>query len=124
MGKVIDWNEWDTRTKRFSAHVIMDGDKVVAKIVLLYPSDGAGRLTAMVHTMGRKPVKGFASGYGYDKASAAVADAVQADAMQGRGADDPMSDNLVDCWNEVMKDSGENWYDIPRKHGLTHVQAV
>lgn len=58
-----------------SAYVIAHNGKRVATIALKFPRDGAGRLLAYVHWLGEPMVRGYAGGYGYDKASAAVANA-------------------------------------------------
>lgn len=59
-----------------SAFVILKDGKKVATVALKFPRDGAGRLYAYVHWLGLEMVRGFAGGYGYDKRSAAVADAL------------------------------------------------
>jgi hypothetical protein len=63
--------------KNVSAYVVITtgGDRV-ATVALKFPRDGAGRLYAYVHIIGTQMVRGFAGGYGYDKRSAAVADAI------------------------------------------------
>jgi hypothetical protein len=60
-----------------SAYVVVDaaGERV-ATIALKYPRDGAGRLYAYVHLISVPMVRGFAGGYGYDKGSAAVSEAI------------------------------------------------
>lgn len=60
-----------------SAYVILRGGERVATIAFKFPRDGAGRLYAYVHWIGVPMVRGFAAGGGYDKRSAAVADAAQ-----------------------------------------------
>lgn len=55
--------------------VVRDGAKV-ATIAIKFPKDGASRLYAYVHWTGTTMVRGRADGYGYDKRSAAVADAL------------------------------------------------
>ena len=60
-----------------SAYVILRGSEKVATIAFRYPRDGAGRLYAYVHWLGVPMVRGFAGGYGYDKHSAACADAAR-----------------------------------------------
>jgi len=59
-----------------SAYVILKDGERVATIAFKFPRDGAGRLYAYVHWIGVPMVRGFASGGGYDKRSAAVASAV------------------------------------------------
>ncbi len=60
-----------------SAYVIVHNGKRVATIALKYPKDGAGRLLAYVHWLGEPMARGYAGGYGYDKTSAAIANAAQ-----------------------------------------------
>lgn len=60
-----------------SAYVIARNGEKVATIAFKYPRDGAGRLYAYVHWLGVPMVRGFAGGCGYDKHSAAVADAAR-----------------------------------------------
>lgn len=61
---------------RVSAFVILrDGEKV-ATVSIKYPADGAARLYAYVHWIGLRMVRGMATGFGYDKRSAAVGDAL------------------------------------------------
>jgi len=60
-----------------SAWVILDRKRErVATIALKYPRDGAGRLYAYFHLHGVPMVRAFASGGGYDKASAAISAAI------------------------------------------------
>ena len=62
---------------RVSAYVIAKDGERVATIAFKFPVDGAGRLYAYVHWFGVTMVRGFAGGYGYDKRSAACADAAR-----------------------------------------------
>lgn len=59
-----------------SAYIIVKDGERVATIAFKFPKDGAGRLYAYVHWLGTEMARGQASGYGYDKRSAAVANAV------------------------------------------------
>lgn len=97
-----------------SAHAaIYEGQFV--KIAFKYPKDGAGRLTCYLHVVGEVMVHGTASGYGYDKASAAMYDAV----MKLKG-DDKTEKALKDIahkfdssgWRDSMKESGFEIYSI------------
>ena len=60
---------------RVSAFVILKDDKRVATIAFKFPANGAGRLYAYVHWIGLEMVRGYASGGGYDKRTAACAHA-------------------------------------------------
>jgi hypothetical protein len=66
----------DKAFARVSAFVICRNGEKVATVALKFPADGAGRLYAYVHWLGLEMVRGHAGGYGYDKRSAAVADAI------------------------------------------------
>ena len=57
--------------KRAGAYFAQKGS-VSARIVFAYPADGAGKLTVFVHEYGKEMQTGSASGYGYDKKSAAI----------------------------------------------------
>lgn len=61
-----------------SAFVILNrACERVATVAFKFPRDGAGRLYAYVHWIGVEMKRGHAGGYGYDKRSAAVADAAR-----------------------------------------------
>lgn len=59
-----------------SAYVVMLGDERVATIAFKFPKDGASRLWAYVHWTGIPMVRGYSTGYGYDKKTAAIESAV------------------------------------------------
>ena len=119
-----------------SAYVILHGSEKVATIAFKYPRDGAGRLYAYVHWLGVEMVRGFAGGYGYDKHSAACANAVS------RGK---IAQNVKACaervgahyatgrpWFEqvqafetaLRKDDGNHWHRNLELAGFTVLQAV
>ncbi|MDE2426686.1 MAG: hypothetical protein KGO96_12340 [Elusimicrobia bacterium] len=59
------------------AYVILKDGQRVANIAFKFPRDGAGRLWAYVHWLGLSMVRGYASGCGYDKRTAACASAAK-----------------------------------------------
>jgi len=63
---------------KVSAHVILRDGERVATVAFKYPKDGMGRLWCYLHVLGLPMVRGYAGGYGYDKASAAFLDAAKA----------------------------------------------
>ncbi len=98
----------------------------VATIAFKFPRDGAGRLFAYVHFFGIEMVRGFASGGGYDKKTAACSAAVSR-----------MKDGLaVNHWqaHEIAEydkfraalalDGGNSWDSALRDAGFTVMQAV
>lgn len=60
-----------------SAYVVLFNGDRVATIAIKFPRDGAGRLYAYVHWIGVPMVRGQAGGGGYDKRSAACANAAR-----------------------------------------------
>lgn len=107
---------------RISAYVIAKDGERVATIAFKYPADGAGRLYAYVHWLGTEMVRGFAGGGGYDKRTAACADAARK--------------LRVETWEEVGSgthrafaealhhDDGFTWEHHIRNAGFTIMQAV
>ncbi|WP_342361390.1 hypothetical protein [Terrarubrum flagellatum] len=117
------YQQHDKAFARVSAYVVMKDGKRVATIALNHPRDGAGRLWAYVHWIGSPMVRGFATGYGYDKRTAAVAKAVRATWKEMRlaaKAGDPDYDFYAAC----EKDSGWSWETMLERAGFTVLQAV
>lgn len=123
MGKRIDWTTWDQKTKRFSSYVILHKGNVWAKVCLLHPADGVGRLTALVHVLGLPPVAGYASGCGYDKASAAVADGFSV--LLSEGLDKAVPSQAGRLIKELAACESTSWMNIPLlKNNSTAIQVV
>ena len=104
-----------------SAFVILNqaGERV-ATVAIKFPRDGAGRLYAYVHWLGVEMKRGHANGYGYDKRSAAVADAARKIQWPiDLGANGP------DAFAEAAtRDGGEDWTRAVEKAGFRVLQAV
>ena len=67
--------------RRVSAWVILHNGGPCGKMIVAYPSDGAGIVKAQINLWAGplnlgEAMKGKADGFGYDKTSAAVADAL------------------------------------------------
>lgn len=70
------YDQHATAFRQVSAFVVVKDGKRVATVAFKFPKDGASRLYAYVHWVGLQMVRGCAKGYGYDKRSAAVSDAL------------------------------------------------
>lgn len=105
-----------------SAYVIMYGNERVATIAFKFPRDGAGRLYAYVHWIGTPMVRGYAGGYGYDKRSAACANA--AGKMPVQLAHDPVNFVYAKFLDTLAHDGGEQWDNALHRAGFTVYQAV
>ncbi len=130
---------YDFHTKAFrnvSAYVVLKDGERVATIAFKFPADGAGRLYAYVHWLGIPMVRGYAGGYGYDKRSAAVANAVRkgdlvssvkarADELNIAPTDGrPWHDHVAAFVDALENDSGSDWNDRLTSAGFTVLQAV
>lgn len=104
-----------------SAYVICRDGELVARIAFKFPKDGAGRLYAYVHWLGEPMVRGFASGGGYDKGSAACA-AAASKMRVGVGAE---GWEAYEAFVKALsKDDGATWNDHLRNTGFAVHSAV
>ena len=124
--KIYDMH--DAAFKNVSAFVIMENGERVATVAFKFPADGAGRLSCYLHVLSLPMVKGIAGGYGYDKKSAAFADAATKQALvkleswqsaDGYTAEYDIAKRMGDCLTD-----GASWNDDLRKAGFTVLQAV
>lgn len=67
------YDQFDAAFKHVTAYAILDSaGEYIARACFKYPADGAGRLYCYFQMWGAGMVRGYASGGGYDKQSAAV----------------------------------------------------
>jgi hypothetical protein len=125
---------------RVAAYVILNKNgELVAKVAFKFPADGAARLYTYIHWMGIEMVRGQASGYGYDKRSAAVANAVSKitkvngpetvtndhhDLIAERRRVRKVQEAQTAFLGALGKDCGEYWDTRLRNAGFTVIQAV
>ena len=119
-----------------SAYVIIKDGERVATIAFKFPKDGAGRLYAYAHWIGLEMVRGFASGGGYDKRTAACADAgkrlsplLHNALNESRRMNDAIALRHalhcgVKCTAALAADRGPTWESALRDAGFTVFQAV
>lgn len=120
------YKQHESAFARVSAYVVLLDGLRVANIAFKYPQDGAGRLYAYVHWLGLEMVRGQASGYGYDKRSAACASAVakitEPDAEKHTWERDKAArEKFVAA---LAQDNGATWESQLRDAGFTVFQAV
>lgn len=119
-------NIYDIHAKAFasvSAYIVVKDGEKVASVAFKYPRDGASRLWTYVHWLGVPMVRGYAGGYGYDKHSAAVANAIpRIDINSPRVTNLPDAKTFVETLREGH--CGNYWYDRLRKAGFEVWQAV
>jgi hypothetical protein len=101
-----------------SAFVILKHGERVATIALKLPKDGAGGLFAYVHCFGFEMVRGYAGGYGYDKRSAAVENAMANMRSKATTA------NAFDLSSALSEIGGNTWDRALQDAGYTVLQAV
>lgn len=113
------YRQHDASFSAVSAYVIAKDGKRVATVAFKFPRDGAGRLLAYVHFLGLKMVRGWASGGGYDKRSAACADAARR--INNTGGD---GEAFLPFYTALAKDDGYGWDRNLRDAGFDVWQAV
>ena len=121
MSKSI-YDQFNAHTPLVAAHAILLNGIMVAKIVFKFPKDGAGRLYAYAHWFGVPMVRGSASGYGYDKKSAALSrlPTMEPDHTQGDGYRIPCQNpNQVKFIEALSKDDGYGWDHHLKAAGFT-----
>lgn len=104
---------YDLHDKAFasvSSYAVLKDGKFVASVAFKYPRDGAGRLWAYVHLIGDTMVRGYASGGGYDKHSAACQSAVKGCEENG-------------FYRALSLDNGYSWNDNLRTAGFEVCQT-
>jgi hypothetical protein len=111
--------------RNVAAYVIMRGSERVATIAFKFPADGASRLYAYVHWIGEPMVRGFAGGGGYDKRSAACADAARK-MREIYSASSKIEDHVAyqTLRRALVKDDGAEWHNRLRDAGFEIFQAV
>ena len=102
------------------AYIILKDGERVATIAFKFPRDGAGRLYAYVHWLGLEMARGFASGYGYDKRTAACANA----AWKMTDAPERDVDTFETFLSALRRRGGATWDRALRDAGFTVLQAV
>lgn len=111
---------------RVSAFVVVKDGERVATIAFKFPADGAGRLYAYVHWLGTEMIRGHANGFGYDKKTAACADAARKSLARPRDKHDVGEGPAAEYsfWAALAKDGGQHWDGALRDAGFTVWQAV
>lgn len=111
-----------------SAYAVVRNGERVANISFKFPRDGAGRLYAYVHWLGSEMVRGFAGGYGYDKRSAACANAARKitgnELKRANRTDYHDQPHFAAFLTAMEKDGGEHWDNALRNAGFDVWQVI
>jgi hypothetical protein len=116
------YTQHDAAFRKVEAFVIVKGGERVATIAFKHPASGEGRLYAYVHWFGIEMVRGLASGYGYDKRTAACASA--ANQMKGEPATPDSHSDWEAFRSALALNGGHHWDSALRNAGFTVWQAV
>jgi hypothetical protein len=119
------YEQFDKATKDTTAVVLILDGQAIGRIVIKYGSAA----TAYVHIWGTTMQKGRATGYGYDKATAAVTAAVvniaKAGTIAGQcGSDADLRKALGALFTAFEKDDGRSWDARLRDAGFTVAFAI
>jgi hypothetical protein len=119
------YDQHDKAFTQVSAFAIVRNGERVANIAFKFPRDGAGRLKVFVHWLGLEMLQGTAGGYGYDKRTAATANAI-ARAHKAKHAlmfaepgSPPEAFMLA-----LARDAGDSWDAMLRKAGFDVWQVI
>lgn len=104
-----------------AAFIILKDGELCARVAIKYPRDGAGRQYAYVHWLGSPMVRGYASGGGYDKNTACVADAAR---KIGECRSDYNTANQAAFITAARQDNGQHWQRSLEAAGFRVIQAV
>lgn len=106
-----------------SAYVVANGatGERVATIAFKYARSGL-RTTCYLHVLGTPMVKAFASGGGYDKASAALHYATKK--LREGDTCSPLAKAHMDVFKRIIKDEGQSWEREVRDAGYNLLRAV
>jgi hypothetical protein len=107
-----------------AAYVITYGSARVATVAIKFPRDGAGRLYSYVHWHGVEMARGYAGGGGYDKRTAACADAARKLPEHLPAGYDGAGDVYGRFVDALGRDGGNDWTAALRKAGFDVLQAV
>lgn len=125
------YDQHDKAFRRVSAFVIARNGERVATIAFNFPRDGAGRLYCYLQWMGAEMVRGYASGGGYDKKSAAAASAAQKLGLKIGWYADGTPHHSDETWeafaafkNALIDDNGFDWSRRLTDAGFTVWLAV
>jgi len=112
--------------KNVSAYVILKDGERVATIAFKFPKDGAGRLYTYVHWLGIEMVRGYANGYGYDKRSAAIENAMQNKGFSTYDKHEIGENSSLRYrfYAALVTIGGNNWDRALHDSGFTVLQAV
>lgn len=120
------YNQHRAAFANVSAYVILKDGEKVATIAFKFPKDGAGRLYAYVHWFGLEMVRGMAGGYGYDKQSAACANASKK-AIKDFKPEMDRGENIfarAAFFRLLAEDSGMTWSGQLERAGFTVLSAL
>ena len=120
----------DAAFSNVSAYAILHNGAAIGSVSLKFPKDGAGRLYAYVHLLGAEMVRGSSTGYGYDKATAALASASKQfpHDLAKKWAADHGGLELPSYFGPfiaaIAKDGGQRWDSALRDAGFEVFQTV
>lgn len=129
------WDQYDTAFKQVTAFAVLFDDQTldfmtvpahVANIVIKHPRDGAGRVVAFVHWLGREVVRGSAGGGGYDKTSAALHEAGRKLASKPKSDSEARPEAMAALGALLVDaDNGQNWErTIGDAEGFTLLRVI
>lgn len=120
------YEQHDKAFKQVSAKAILRDGVHVANISIKFPIDGAGRFYAYFHLIGSEMCRGFAGGYGYDKTTACVYDAItKTEIADDHYSNTPKQLEMLAMFKAAISDNdGYDWQRLLRDAGFTVLNVV
>jgi hypothetical protein len=114
------YEQHDKAFQNVSAYAVLKQGALIAKVAFKFPRDGAGRLHCYLHFPGVPMVRGHASGYGYDKRSAAIASA----ASKVSDPERRLLEHAQTAIQAIGNDTGKYWDNRLAESGFEIIQVV
>lgn len=119
------YDQHDKAFTQVSAFAIVLKGERVANIAFKFPRDGAGRLKVFVHWLGTEMMQGTAGGYGYDKRTAATANAIARAHNAKHAAMFAEPGSPLEAFTLALaRDAGDSWDAALRKAGFDVWQVI
>lgn len=110
---------FDKATAQVGAYAPISNDgRFIGRVVFKYPRDGAGRLYCYLQAWGAPMARGFASGGGYDKRTAAF-EAAAAALPNGEGASSQAWATICTLKDAGAQADGMRWDSRLERRGIT-----
>lgn len=119
------YDQFDAAFKGVQGYVILNGaNEKIALVAFKQSPHGMGRVYCYLHVIGVPMVRGYASGYGYDKHTAAAAAAAPKVEKRAPGWRPDHTETVEAIQAALAKDGGNRWDRELENRGFKVLQAI